>query len=129
MSQPIEVHNNRGAAAPSAKTLRRSVAPPVDVFENADEILLVADVPGVQTDAFEVSVERDTLTLETKRTPAPEARSLGREYEEVDYSRSFRIPAGIDVVNITAEVKQGTLAVRLPKIASAKPRKVPVRAS
>jgi HSP20 family protein len=129
MSQPIEVHNNGGAPAPAAKTLRRSVAPPVDVLENADEILLVADVPGVQTDAFEVSVERDTLTLETKRRPEPETRSLGREYEEVDYSRSFRIPAGIDVVHITAEVKQGTLAVRLPKIAAAKPRKVAVRAS
>lgn len=109
----------------------RSVAPLVDVFENVDEVLVVADVPGVGVDAVELRVENGTLTLEAKH-PARESRSapaLAREYEEVDRARSFRIPDGIDTQRISAEAKNGTLVVHLPKVAAVKPRKIEVRAS
>jgi HSP20 family molecular chaperone IbpA len=109
----------------------RSVAPLVDVFENADEVLVVADVPGVAVDGVELRIESGTLTLEAKN-PARESRgapALAREYEEVDRARSFRIPDGIDTQRISAEAKNGTLVVHLPKVAAVKPRKIEVRAS
>ena len=129
MSNPIAVSTPRTAAPTAGPLNRRRVAPAVDVYENADEIVLVADVPGAASDAFNVSLENDTLTLETQRSKDQDVRALAREYEEVDYSRVFRIPAGIDVGQVAAEAKNGTLVVRLPKSAAAKPRKVLVKAS
>src|SRR5262249_44909268 len=108
--------------------VRRSVYPPVDVFENADELLLIADIPGVTAAGIDVRVENDVLTLEAKRaTPKDEPPALAREYEEVDFATRVRIPGGIDTANIAAEAKNGTLVVRLPKAAAAKARKIDVR--
>jgi HSP20 family molecular chaperone IbpA len=130
MSSQVSVRNSDVQASNSgtqggARALR-VVAPPVDIFENADEILVVADVPGAAGEAIDVRVENDTLTLKTKRAAAHEPRALGREYEEFDYARSFRLPRGIDGANIRAEARDGTVVVRLPKSAAVKPRKVPV---
>lgn len=107
---------------------RREIAPPVDVFENADELLIVADVPGVTNDGVDLTFENDVLTLLARR-PAPkeEAPALAREYEECDFAATYRIPAGIDTSAITAETRNGTLFVRLPKMATAKSRKIVVR--
>src|ERR1700677_3975443 len=102
-----------------------AVAPLVDVFENADEVLIVADVPGVSVGAVELRVENGTLTLEAKN-PAraePGDPALAREFEAVNRTRSFRIPDGIDTTRISAEGKNGTLVVHLPKVAAVKPRK------
>jgi HSP20 family protein len=111
---------------------RRSAAPPVDVFENQDELLIVADVPGVANDGVDLRVENDTLTLVARRTESAHglgdrAPALAREYDEVDFEATYRIPAGIDTAAIAAETKNGTLVVRLPKAAAAKARKIVVR--
>jgi HSP20 family protein len=120
-------HQNSGLAP--AQTYRlRAAAPPVDVFENADEVLIVADVPGVPSDGIDLRLENGTLTLEAKRLVAKtESPALAREYEEMDFATTFRIPAGIDATAIGAETKNGTLVVRLPKAAAARPRKISVR--
>ena len=120
------IHLQKNGTIPGKAYARRAVSPPVDVFENADEFLVVADVPGAPPGGIEVRVENGTLTIEAKRA-GEEGPTVGREYEEVDYVRSFRIPAGIDAANIAAETKNGTLVVRLPKIAALKPRKIDVK--
>jgi HSP20 family protein len=81
----------------------------------------------VANDAIDVRVENDTVTLEAKRHSAHRSPALSREDDELTFSRVFRIPAGIDAINVNAEAKNGTLVVRLPKAAAAKPRKVLVR--
>jgi HSP20 family molecular chaperone IbpA len=108
---------------------RRGVAPSVDVFENADELLIVADVPGVPNDGIDLQVQNDTLTLAARRAPlsSDDSPALVREYEEADFVATFRIPAGIDTAAIVAETKNGTLVVRLPKAAAAKARKIVIR--
>ena len=116
--------------APAKARARRAVAPPIDVFENADELLVVADVPGVAGDGIDLRVESGVLRLEAKRATANESSpALAREYEEVDYVTTFRIPAGIDAVAISAKAKNGTLYVHLPKAQAAKPRKIEVGTS
>jgi HSP20 family molecular chaperone IbpA len=127
MSEAVKVRENGGPTVQAARQARRVVAPAVDVFENDHEVLVVADVPGVSEDAFEVQVENDKLTIETKRHAVNDARALGREYEEVDYARSFRIPAGIDAPKVSAELKNGTLTVHLPKSEAVKARRISVR--
>jgi HSP20 family protein len=100
------------------------------VFENPDELLIVADVPGVPNDGIELRCENDTLTLTARRgVRGTDAPALVREYDDVDFSATYRIPAGIDAGAITAETKNGTLLVRLPKAAAAKARKIVVRSS
>jgi HSP20 family molecular chaperone IbpA len=129
MSDAIAVRENNGHLSARAYPVRR-VAPPIDVFENGDEILIVADVPGVSGDGIDLRVENATLTLAAKRAPSKdESPALVREYEPADFEATFRIPAGIDTSAIAAEVKQGTLSVRLPKAAAAKPRKIAVQAT
>jgi HSP20 family protein len=123
------VRENNGPSAGRAYA-RRTVAPAVDIFENGDELLVVADVPGVAPDGFDLSVENGTLTVNARRKRmSDESPALAREYDEVDFAATFRIPAGIDAAGIGAETKNGTLVVRLPKAAAAKPRKVAVRSS
>ncbi len=126
MSDTIAVQNN--GVARNKQYVQRAVTPPVDVFENADEVLVVADVPGASSDQIDVRVENGTLTLEARRAEEGAAPAVAREYDAADYVRTFRIPAGVDAANISAEAKNGTVLVRLPKIAAVKPRKIPVRA-
>jgi HSP20 family molecular chaperone IbpA len=106
---------------------RRAAAPSVDVFENADELLIVADVPGVPNDGIDLEIHDDTLSLTARRRHVDDAPALVREYDEADFVATFRIPAGIDTAAIAAETKNGTLVVRLPKAATAKARKIVVR--
>lgn len=106
---------------------RQAVAPPVDVFESADDLLIIADIAGVPSGGIDLRVENGTITLNAKHAPAKdELPALAREYDEVDFATTFRIPAGIETGAISAETKNGTLVVRLPKATTAKPRKIAV---
>ncbi len=95
---------------------RAGVAPRCDVFENKDEVLLVADLPGVGQDALKIDVDDDRISLEGRR-------------EKYDFRRSFVMPDGIDRDKITAELKHGVLWLHLPKAAAVKPRRISVKAS
>src|SRR5579859_4834876 len=125
MTEQIAVRSSDNGVA--QQYIQRAVSPPVDVFENADEVLVVADVPGVPSDRLDVRVENGTLTLQAKRAADASGTALAREYDVVDFARSFRIPSGVDAANISASAKNGTVEVRLPKIAAVKPRKIAVR--
>jgi len=125
MSDTIAVQSN--GVTRGRQYVQRAVSPPVDVFENADEVLVLADVPGVPTELVEVRVENGTLTLEARRAEESGGTALAREYEVADFTRTFRIPSGIDAASISAEAKNGTILVRLPKVAAVKPRKIAVR--
>jgi len=131
MSDVTTVHEKDGPApANGAKARGPASAPLFDVFENAEELLIVADVPGVQPEGIDLRVENDTLLLAARRAARAESDpgpALAREYVELDFATRFRIPAGIDAASVTAETKNGTLSIRLPKAAAAKPRKVAVR--
>jgi len=98
---------------------RPTFAPAVDVFENKDEILVLADLPGVETADLDVSFEKDKLSFRGKRAKNGKA---------FDYARSFVVPSGIDAEHISAELKQGVLSLRLPKSAALKPRSIAVKA-
>jgi HSP20 family protein len=118
---------NNGHASPAPAQARRAVAPAVDVLENDDELLIVADVPGVASTGIDLRVENGTLRLEAKRPAGAEkSPALVREFEEVDFATTLRIPDGIDTAGISAQTKNGTLQVRLPKAAASKPRKIDV---
>ena len=102
---------------------RRTVMPPVDVIEGPDEIRLVADLPGVAKSDLSIEIENGELRFRAK------ARPFGEDEADYDWARAFRIPPGIDGSQVTADLREGVLVLKLPKPAELKPRKIEVRAS
>ena len=108
---------------------RPVVAPPVDIFENAEKLLLIADFPGVAKDDVAIHFEKGTLTLEGRRKGANPGRVLAAETQAFDYKRSFGLPQGIDADKISAELQNGVLYVHLPKLEALRPGRIEVKAS
>ena len=115
--------------APRAEAVseRGVIAPPVDVYENKDELLLIADMPGVAKGDVELHVENDQLRLYGKRPTSRAGAILGSELGDYDYERTFRLPEGLDTAHVKAEMKDGVLNVHLPKAAHAKPRRIAIQ--
>ena len=107
---------------------RPTVKPLVDVFENDNEILLMADLPGVPGENLTVRLEAGELTLEGRWRDTDDARPLSREYTPVDYRRAFVVPEGIDPDAVKAKVKDGVVTIHLPKAEAFRPREIPVHA-
>ena len=115
--------------APAEKIEQRAVvAPAVDVFENDNELLVVADLPGVTQDKMSIHFEKGRLTIEGRRARPAHSARIG-EIEAADFRRTFLVPQGIDAERIAADLSQGVLSVHLPKHASVKPRRIEVKAS
>lgn len=104
-------------------------SPAVDIVERKEDILLIADMPGVDDKSLEITLEKDVLTLDGRvETKLPEGhRLLISEYGTGDYHRVFKLSDEIDREKILATVKHGVLRLTLPKTEAVKTRKIPVR--
>lgn len=109
------------------KEQRETVTPPVDVYENADELLLVADVPGATQDGVDVQLDKGQLTIRARRDEETTGAPMALEYRPRDYFRVFSVPQGIDASRIDAQLSAGVLHLRLPKSESLKPRRIEVK--
>lgn len=96
---------------------RQARVPRVDIYENDQELLLLADLPGVGTEQLKLAIEPPELRIETTGT------DVG------PFARTFTVDERISVAEASAELKHGVLTVRLPKVASQKPRQIPIRAA
>lgn len=92
------------------------IAPAVDVYENDDEFLVLADLPGIAQNGAQVTLEHDRLLLEAKGATR-------------GYRREFVVPPSIDGEKVSASMKAGVLSVHLPKRAPYKPRQITVQSS
>jgi HSP20 family molecular chaperone IbpA len=104
--------------------------PNVDILETPEELLLIADIPGVDPKDIQLDFERGVLTLQARVRPTPYSESasvLLREYEVGDFRRVFEISEEIDDGKIVAEVKHGVLTLHLPKSEKMKVRKIPIK--
>jgi len=104
---------------------RRTVIPAVDIYENARELWMEVDLPGVREQDVEVNFEKQAIRIAGKVAPVPEGwRRTLREYAPTDYERSFKLPSGLDVAKFHAEFENGVLTLHLPKSAEHQPHKV-----
>jgi HSP20 family molecular chaperone IbpA len=103
--------------------------PNVDILEKADELVVLADLPGATGDSIDVDFEDGTLTIYAKVEPRqdPDREFLAREYGVGDFHRTFHVSETVDASKITAEYADGVLTLHLPKAESAKPRKIAVK--
>jgi HSP20 family molecular chaperone IbpA len=116
----------REETLPEETRTDRRVAPFVDIYENQEEILLMADMPGVGKDDLQVRVEKDVLYLEGRKSFALPQGLLNCEIEPCTYIRSFSLPKTVDGDKIQAKLDRGVLSVHLPKRESVKPRQIQV---
>jgi HSP20 family protein len=99
----------------------RELAPNVDIFENENELLVVADVPGLDPNEIGVHVDLPEFRIEAKVQGSPD--------RPVVYTRTFRVDERIDPERVKAEYKDGVLRVHLAKSAAFRPRRVEVQRS
>ena len=107
-------------------------APPVDIFETQDQLVLRAEVPGVQKEDMDVRIEDGVLTLRGERKQVTEVKeecALRMERVYGAFTRSFSLPTTVDAAKVAAVYKDGVLEVTVPKAESAKPKRVEIKAA
>ncbi|MCB2183040.1 MAG: Hsp20/alpha crystallin family protein [Desulfobulbaceae bacterium] len=103
-----------------------TVTPVVDIYENEDEILLHADMPGVTKEEVRVNVDNGKLTITGLRNLETSGAANWEEFGSVEFYRTFSVPQTIDVAKVNAELKEGVLRLHLPKSEAAKPRQIEI---
>jgi HSP20 family protein len=109
---------------------RGAWTPNVDIFENKDEIVLEAELPGMSREDFELTIENNVLTLRGERRF--EKKDEADNYHRVEraygaFSRSFTLPQMVSAENATAEYKNGVLRVVLHKREEVKARRIEIK--
>jgi HSP20 family molecular chaperone IbpA len=104
------------------------IAPVVDIYENENEILLYADMPGVIKDQISINVDNGKLEISGARHLQAKGTGSWKEFGDVEYRRVFSVPQSIDAGKVNAELKDGVLKLHLPKAEAAKPRKIEISA-
>ena len=106
-----------------------AMAPVVDIYENTDEILLHADMPGVAKEDITVNVDNGKLSIMGMRRVTGGGAANWAEFGDVEYTRVFSVPQAIDVGKVNAELRDGVLRLHLPKSEAAKPRQIEIKAA
>ena len=107
---------------------RLAFVPRADIYETAEAITVMTDMPGVDETSVDVTLEKNVLTISGYVEPMqPEGYDLAHaEYNIGDFERSFTLSDRIDRDGIEATVKDGVLRLVLPKITEAKSRNIPI---
>ena len=106
-----------------------AVVPLVDIYENDHEILLRADMPGVEKKDISIHIDNGKLSLGGIRKCESKGSAQWEEFGDVEYQRMFSVPQTIDVEKVVAELKDGVLSLHLPKSEAAKPRQIEIKAA
>jgi HSP20 family protein len=104
--------------------------PAVDIFETTNEIVVLADMPGVESKNVDIDLKDNQLTIRGRIDPVEGEKeaSLYSEFSWGDYFRTFTLSEVIDQEKIAAKMDQGVLRLALPKVEKMKPRKIAVSA-
>ena len=106
--------------------------PSVDIFENKDQIVLEAELPGIKAEDVNISIENNILTIHGERKF--EKKDEGDNFHRVErsygsFTRSFTLPPTVSSENANAEFENGVLRLTLAKREEAKPRRIEIKAS
>ena len=128
MSDRKDIAKKEENAIEKTRELRTAI-PSVDIYENDDEILLHADMPGVQKQDVSVNIDNGTLSISGVRRLDSKGVSNWEEFSDIEYVRSFSVPQSIDMGRVEAELKDGVLKLHLPKSEAAKPKMIEIKAA
>lgn len=128
--QELEVQQKKEVEAQQEKTIpARFYVPPTDIFETAEALKIVMEVPGVLREAIDVKVENEVLSIEGRieTTNYNGLEPLYTEYPIGHFARSFSLPWQVDQQNITAHLEDGVLTLTLNKRPESKPRRISIQ--
>ena len=114
---------------PTASRLPQRWAPVADVMETDDEIVITAELPGVKDEDVEITVHDGMLRIAGERRLEDEVREEHRyrlERTFGSFERTFPLPRGVEVKDITAAVAYGVLRIRIPKPTASQPARIPL---
>lgn len=130
MNQATEMATRDSSAVARAGQSDVALRPPVDVIENAEGIVLYADLPGVSKDKLNLQIDADTLIIEGEADLSlPEQLEAGHtEVSVARYRRAFSLSRDMDSEKVNAELRNGVLKLTIPRAEHAQPRKIEVKA-
>jgi len=103
------------------------VAPKVDIYEQPDGLVVVADLPGVPDEKLDIRIDDGILTIRGEPEHLLQEEPVYREYNLTRFFRQFELPESVDQQKTSGELKNGVLTLKLPKAEKAKPRKIDVK--
>jgi HSP20 family protein len=128
-AQELQVQKKRELEKKEETTIpARVFLPNADIYETPDELKVVLEMPGIEKNNVEISVEDGVLQVQGQLDLSKYAglQPLYTEYNVGHYARSFQLSSKIDQSKIAAEMKDGVLSLTLPKVEEAKPRTIQV---
>jgi HSP20 family protein len=133
----IETRMNRildnfvGLPAPSGMA-ERVWAPAADMYETKNEVVVVAELPGLSEKDIHLSITGDLLTIQGERQWGEEAKDAShyrRERWFGKFERTFALPMPVDSGQVKATYREGVLTVKLPKVEEIKPKEIKIEAA
>jgi len=124
-----EIHHGRANKALNQKPENDSWVPAVDIKEEDNQFILIADVPGISPENIDIQIEKRTLTIKGERnlnTELTKNNFTRTERKQGNFYRRFTLPEGIDPDNINAKSNNGVLTITIKKQEEIKPKKITV---
>lgn len=129
-SQELRAKEKKEVTNPAELTKSGLVfTPAVDIFETPTEITVLADMPGVNAEHLSVGLHDNVLTLsgDVDSPEGPDETIVLRQYQTGRYFRQFTLSDTIDQDKVEANLTDGVLRLKLPKVAAAQPRRITVK--
>ena len=127
----LEIKDQKDAGNSGGVALRRTFVPAVDIYEYDNEVIVTADMPGVDENSVDITLEKNILTIKgLVDVEEPENQDkVYSEYSVGNYKRTFSLSDEIDNEGIRATVKDGVLRLNLPKAEQAQIKKIAVQSA
>ena len=126
--QQITQHQKSSPAVrEEMRSQSRYLTPAVDIFETNENLVLIADMPGVEKGSLEINLEKGILTLKGEIKLARKGQLLFHEFSADNYYRQFKLSEEIDMDKASAELENGILTLSMPKSEAAKPKRIEIR--
>ncbi len=128
----LQAKEKQAVAVPAEQTTPGPIfSPNVDIFETEQEIVLLADMPGVKTEHLDIDLRESVLTISGDIAPfeGADEQDVLIEYEVGKYQRQFTLSEVIDQSRIEAKLEKGVLRLILPKMEKAIPRKISIKSA
>ncbi len=105
------------------------ITPAVDIFEDGDDVVVKAEIPGIKKEDLDVTITENSLTISGEKKQEEEVKE--KDYHRIErsygsFSRSFRLPDNVKAGKAKANFKDGVLEIRLPKTKESKQKKIEI---
>jgi len=129
MTEKRDVAAQNSSAPSEGREVDQPMRMPVDIFEDETGITVLADMPGVSRERLDVQIDNNTLSIQGKtEVPVPDGmEALYADVRSTLFQRSFALSSELDGGKADASLKDGVLALRIPKREEHKARKIEVR--